>query len=67
VGHHATDFDKSELTIQVESDRALRANQVLADNMDPSASAPFVAMLVGVTGIAIYFTVAATVPRGTSL
>jgi magnesium transporter len=33
----------------------------------PPASAPFVATLVDVTGLIIYFTVAATILRGTLL
>jgi magnesium transporter len=37
-------------------------------NFDPaSASAPFVATLVDVTGLVIYFTVASVVLRGTLL
>jgi magnesium transporter len=39
-----------------------------ACGLDPaSASAPFVATLVDVTGLIIYFTIAATVLRGTLL
>ncbi|WP_245523643.1 TOBE domain-containing protein, partial [Mesorhizobium sp. M8A.F.Ca.ET.167.01.1.1] len=56
------------VSFRVEADKMLSNGDAIRIGFDPaSASAPFVATLVDVTGLVIYFSVALVIMRGTLL